>query len=263
MDFNHLTDEQKVQIARGFDATPELIPFIPYLLQDLWALGSSPHLIIKILKLLELPGNSKVLDLACGKGAVSINIANELSFKVFGIDLYEPFIETARLKAEELSVEHLCTFKVEDIKNAIASNKDFNVVILASAESLLGTIEDAIISLRNCISKNGFIIFDGSYLLDNTKIDNPDYAVIKSYEETVKALTSQGDEIIHEVFVPTEETKKINDEYTELIRKRSEELLIEHPDKKDLLFSYVKKQEDECKIIDNTLSGCIWCIRKK
>ena len=50
MDFNKLTDEQKVQVAKGFDATTELITFIPYLLQDLWALGSSPHLIIKILK---------------------------------------------------------------------------------------------------------------------------------------------------------------------------------------------------------------------
>ena len=263
MNFDELSDEQKIQVAKGFDATPQLIPFIPYLLQDLWALGSSPHLIIKVLKSLNLPNTSKVLDLACGKGAVSIKIANDLRIKVVGTDLYKPFIETAKQKAKELNVEKLCTFKVEDINTAITTNINFDVVILASAESLLGKIEHTVISLRNCIRKNGFIIFDSSFLLDNSTIDNPEYAVIKNYDETVKALTSQGDEIIQEVFVPAEETKKIDDEYTELIRKRSEELSVKHPDKKELLFSYVKKQEDECKIIENKLAGCIWCIRKK
>jgi 2-polyprenyl-3-methyl-5-hydroxy-6-metoxy-1,4-benzoquinol methylase len=262
MNFEELSDEQKIQVAKGFDATPQLIPFIPYLLQDLWALGSSPHLILKMFESLNLPKNSKVIDLACGKGAVSITIANDLRFKVVGTDLYEPFIETAKQKANELNVENLCTFKVEDIHSTLTSNKNYDVVILASAESLLGKIEHAVISLRNCIHKNGYIIFDGSYLLDNSTIDNPEYSLIKNYDETVKALTSQGDEIVQEVFVPAEETKKINDEYTELIRKRSQELSIKYPDKKDMLFNYVKKQEDECKIIENELAGCIWCIKK-
>ena len=48
----------------------ELIPYLPYLLQDLWELGSSPkdmvHLISKNIIISE---KTKVLDLACGKGA--------------------------------------------------------------------------------------------------------------------------------------------------------------------------------------------------
>jgi hypothetical protein len=58
-------------------------------------------------------------------------------------------------------------------------------------------------------------------LLEDSTIDNPEYAVIKNYDETLKAPTSHENEIIQEVFIPAEETKKINDEYTELIRKRS------------------------------------------
>jgi 2-polyprenyl-3-methyl-5-hydroxy-6-metoxy-1,4-benzoquinol methylase len=262
MDFNDLTDEQKIQVAKGFDATPELVPFIPYLLQDLWTLGSSPHLIINILKSLELPKNSTVLDLACGKGAVSIKIAMELGFHITGIDLFKPFIEAAKLKAKEFHVDNLCSFKVEDANSAVKHFKEFDVVILASAESLLGTIKNTIISLRNCVRKNGYIIFDGAYLLDDAEIDNPDYAVLKKYDETIKQLTSQGDDIVKEVIVPVEETKRINLEYTELIRKRSEELSIKNPAKKNLFLSYVKKQEEECKIIANEIMGCIWCIRK-
>jgi hypothetical protein len=36
----------------------------------------------------------------------------------------------------------------------------------------------------------------------------------------------------------------------------------QHPDKENLLFSYVRKQEEECKIIENEIGGCIWCIKK-
>jgi len=262
MNFNDLTNEQKIQVAKGFDATPEMIPFIPYLLQDLWALGSSPHLIIKILKSLNLPESSKVIDLACGKGAVSCKIADELRFKVLGIDLFGPFIDIAKQKAEKYKVEKLCTFRVEDADTAVNTYKNFDVIILASAESLLGNIENSILSLRKCVRQNGYIIFDGSYLLEDARIDNPDYAVIKNYKSTVTALRSQGDEIVQEVFIPAEETKKVNDEYTELIRIRAEELSIRHPDKENLLLDYVRKQEEECKIIENEIAGCIWCIRK-
>jgi cyclopropane fatty-acyl-phospholipid synthase-like methyltransferase len=262
MNFDDLTNEQKIQVAKGFDATPELIPFIPYLLQDLWALGSSPHLIIKILKSINLPETSKVIDLACGKGAVSCKIADELRFKVLGIDLFEPFIDHAKEKAKKLNVEQLCNFRVQDAATAVNTHKNFDVVILASAESLLGNIESTIISLRKCVRQNGYIIFDGSYLLDDAKIENPDYAVIKNYKSTVKALKSQGDEIVQEVFIAAEETKKVNDEYTKLIRIRAEELSIQHPDKENLFLSYVRKQEEECKIIENEIAGCIWCLKK-
>jgi ubiquinone/menaquinone biosynthesis C-methylase UbiE len=262
VDFEDLSDDQKIQVAKGFDAVPDLIPFIPFLLQDLWALGSSPSLILKILQMLNLPGNSRVLDLACGKGAVSCRIASQFKLKVVGIDLFKPFIDIAMKKARELYVDNLCSFEVRDINNAVKHYKNFDLVILASAESLLGEIGNAIDSLRGCVREEGYIIFDSSFLLADAKITNPEYAVLRSYDETVEALTSRGDEIIYEVIVPREETKKINDEYTGLIRKRAGELAERFPDKKELLSGYVKKQTEECKIIEEQLEGCIWCIRK-
>jgi 2-polyprenyl-3-methyl-5-hydroxy-6-metoxy-1,4-benzoquinol methylase len=68
-----------------------MLPYIPYLLQDLWALGSSVEIILKVIKELELPKSAKVLDLGCGKGAVSIQIASRFGFHVTGIDAMEHF----------------------------------------------------------------------------------------------------------------------------------------------------------------------------
>jgi 2-polyprenyl-3-methyl-5-hydroxy-6-metoxy-1,4-benzoquinol methylase len=263
MEYDALDNRQKIQVAEGFDATPKLIPFIPYLLQDLFELGSSSEIIIDILDSLHLNKKTKVLDLACGKGAVSINIAKQLGFACKGIDLFKPFIDIANQKAVEFGVEHLCPFEVEDINDAVKKEKKYDIVILASAESLLGEVDEAIGKLRECIKNDGFIIYDGAYLNENSNIDNPDYSVIKRYSETIAQLTSFGDEIIREVTIPSGETMKINNSYTEAIRIRALELVQLHPDKKILLLGYVKKQEEECSIIENDITGCIWCIRKR
>ena len=262
MEYDDLSEQQKIQVAKGFDATPELIPFIPYLLQDLSELGSSPETIIEILDSLHLNKKTKVLDLACGKGAVSIQIAQRLGFSCKGIDLFKPFIEIAREKALEAGVRHLCKFEVNDINNVIFKEKNYDVLILAAAESLLGEVDEAIGKLRNCVIDNGIIIYDGAFLNESSSLDNPDYSVIKKYADTIKQLTLYGDEIIKEVIIPAEETLAINNAYTDVIRKRADELLLKYPEKKKLFFGYIEKQEAECSIIENDLTGCIWCIKK-
>ena len=261
MEYDDLSEQQKIQVAKGFDATPELIPFIPYLLQDLFELGSSPEIIIEILYSLHLNKKAKVLDLACGKGAVSIQIAKSLGLSCKGIDLFKPFVEFANNKAREECVNHLCRFEVSDIKTSVQNERNYDIVVLASAETLLGEIDNAIRELRNCIRSGGFIIYDGSYLNNESSLKNSDYSVIKFYDTTVKQLTSFGDEIITEVIIPVEDIIRIDKMYTEAIRKRANELAEIHPDEKKLFFDYVKRQEEECSIIENDLTGCIWCIR--
>ena len=263
MDFDDLSHEEKNQVAKGFDATPELIPFIPYLLQDLWELGSSPNVIIDILKSLNLSSDAKVLDLACGKGAVSIQISDKLGFRCHGIDLFKPFIFEATNRAKEFGLTNLCSFEVESIHTAVKVKRNFDVVILASAETLLGNIDQTIQILRECIVTRGFIIFDGSYLKDKSSIKNPEYSVLKQYNKTIKLLTSQGDKLIAEIKIPIEETIAIDKRYTRLIKIRAEELSVKYPEKKSLLMKYVQKQEDECEIIEKETVGCVWCLQKK
>jgi cyclopropane fatty-acyl-phospholipid synthase-like methyltransferase len=262
MEYDELNEQQKIQVAKGFEATPELIPFIPYLLEDLFELGSSPETIIEILDSLHLNKKTKVLDLACGKGAVSIQLAQRLGFSCKGIDLFKPFIEIAKERALKAGVSHLCDFEVNDINNIIFKEKNYDVLVLAAAESLLGEVDEAIGKLRNCVIDGGIIIYDGAFLNESSSLDNPDYSVIKKHTDTIKKLTSYGDKIIREAIIPAEETMAINNTYNDVIRMRANELALIHPDKKKLLFDYVKKQEAECSIIENDLTGCIWCVRK-
>ena len=55
----------------------ELFPYLTYILQDLWEIGANPAVIIKLIdNQFTIGNNLKVLDLGCGKGAVSIKVAD-------------------------------------------------------------------------------------------------------------------------------------------------------------------------------------------
>ena len=132
------------KLAKSLTAeTTELIPYLPYLLQDLWELGSSPRDMLELIrKHIHVSAETKILDLACGKGAVSVNLAKELGCMVRGIDLIPEFIDFARKKAIEYGVEALCEFIVGDIRGGQCERID--LAVLGAVSAVLGTPEETI-----------------------------------------------------------------------------------------------------------------------
>jgi 2-polyprenyl-3-methyl-5-hydroxy-6-metoxy-1,4-benzoquinol methylase len=142
----------------------ELIPYLPYLLQDLWELGSSPKDMLDLItRHLRVSKQTKVLDLACGKGAVSIHLARRLGCLVKGIDIIPEFIGFAINKAQEFGVEELCEFKVGDITESVKTEKDYDIVIYGAVGNVLGNWEETITLLKNTVKKGGYIIIDDAY----------------------------------------------------------------------------------------------------
>lgn len=138
------------KLAKSLTAeSVELIPYLPYLLQDLWELGASPKDITEMItKHIPVSKETKVLDLACGKGAVSVYLAKELGCMVKGIDIIPEFIEFAIQKAQEYGVEELCEFLVGDITEMIKTEKDYDIVILGAVGDVLGNPEETISLLK-------------------------------------------------------------------------------------------------------------------
>jgi len=65
----------------------QIVDYIPYLLQDLWALGGDPNIVIKLLERNNLLQDyKKVIDLGCGKGATIIELALRYNESYKGIE---------------------------------------------------------------------------------------------------------------------------------------------------------------------------------
>ena len=251
-----------IDIAKSLEVNEELLPHVPELLADLWALGSSPNLVVDLLKPLGLPPTkTRVLDLGCGKGAVSVKLAQELGFKVSGIDAFRPFLEEAKKKAIKHKVAHLCEFRFADMREYVKDPSEFDVVVYASIGNVLGSFRDCVSSLRRTIRPGGYMIIDDGYLKSGSKLDRRGYEHYISHGQTLRQLTSHGDIILQQINTETE-TKAINDEYLKSITGRVGWLKKQHPELEESLDWYIENQSVECEIIDNKICGTIWLVQK-
>jgi SAM-dependent methyltransferase len=76
--------------------------------------------------------SGNLLDLCCGNGRVSVNMA-ERGFKTVGVDISMVFLEDARRKAKEHGVSNLVTFLEGDVRNLSkvigGSFRSFDVIV--------------------------------------------------------------------------------------------------------------------------------------
>ena len=250
------------KLARSLTAeTTDLLPFLPYLLQDLWELGSSPKDMIYLLeKYLVASDETKILDLACGKGAVSINLAKELGVKVRGIDLLQEFIEYANEKAKEWGVDLLCNFICADVNEAVVTERGYDCVIFGAAGNILGGPHETLAKLKETIRPGGFILIDEAYLPDGAHIDiKYDYEYLNR-QQWMQVFKDNDLELLEEL-IPADDYDYDSD--NRAIAARAEELGAKYPDKRGIFEDYIQSQRNEIHDLENSLIGVTWILRKK
>lgn len=245
------------KLAKSLTAkSTQLIPYLPYLLQDLWELGSSPEdikcLISKHIKVSE---KTRVLDLACGKGAVSVNLARAFGCKVKGIDIIPEFISYAGKKAEEYSVDKLCEFKVEDINQSVKNERGYDIVILGAVGDVLGNPADTVSKLKSTVRQGGYIFIDDAYSVDGSDERYP------SREQWIMIFENAGVKLVDEKVVEGSELEDINKYNQDCIIKRANELKRAHPEKADMFESYIQSQQAECDELEDEITGLTWLLQ--
>lgn len=258
-----MSEKTQKSIADSLETNERMLPYLPYLLQDLWAMGCSLNQIISVVSSLKLPSqNTKVLDLGCGKGAVTINLALKFGFSVTGVDAMQVFLDEANEKSIEYNVSHLCNFIKADINDFIKSPHNFSIVILASLGGILGTYNETISKIRTQVKSGGYIVIDDGYLKEGIKLERKGYEHYRTHHKAIMELSAFGDKIINEINT-SQINSTINNEYSKLIKKRGEELIKEKPELYDLINTYVENQFVECEVIEKYLEGALWLIQKK
>lgn len=257
----HKSREQSV--AEALDATPELLPYLPELLADLEELGGSASMILDFLKPLKLdPEKTRALDLGCGRGTISLALANALGWRVRGIDAFEPFVRAAREEAERRELSHLCSFELGDLRDVVRQVVEHDVLIYSAVGPVLGDLEQTVGILRRLIRAEGYLVIDDGVLADTGVAPPPDLAAYAPSDETRRRLTAHGDRILREVMLPADEAREAVRRDTDKIRRRARELSQRYPEKAALFETYVKRQEYEESLIGDVLLYAAWLIQK-
>lgn len=254
------TIEESVVIAMDC-SDKELFPFLPYILQDIWEIGSDPDIITKLIqKHFHNLHDLKVLDLGCGKGAVSVKVSKECGCYCYGIDAISEFIGFARQKATEFKVNHLCKFDIGDIREKINDLSGYDVIILGAIGPVFGNYYSTLTTLSKCINKNGIFIIDDGYIDD----DDNDFIHPSMYKKSdiLHQIELAGMQLVENDIMDKEYIKDSDDYIFENLKKRCNELIEQFPNKQNLFLNYICKQEVENDVLENKVIGTTMVIKK-
>ncbi len=252
--------EESVVIAMD-GSDKELFPFLPYILQDIWEIGADPDAIIKLIRkycinLTEL----KVLDLGCGKGAVSVKVSQKLGCACYGIDAIPEFVEFAQQKATEFKVNNLCIFEKGDIREKVKELSGYDVVILGAIGPVFGDYFSTMSSLANCINDNGFFIIDDGYISDDSDFSHP---LMFKKSDIINQIEKAGMELVENDIMDRDDIVDSDEYIFNNLKKRCHELIEKYPNKRKLFLDYISKQEFENDVLENKVIGTTLVIKKK
>ena len=257
-----MTNKSNLKIAAAFGTVPEVLPYIPELLAGMWSLGIPPDIVVELLKDHELkPDTARVLDLGCGKGANAITLARQFGFQVHGIDLYEPFIEEARKRAQELGLEGTCHFEAGDIIQTVQGSDDFDMVLLIWVGGVMGDAGESIRRIRQLVRPGGYIVIGEGYLQEGVNGDDPFLKRFDRYEILLKKLTMHGDTLVREIVIPADRLNGFYRDYISSLRKGAGKCAGEHPEHARILWDYVNSNEEICQVMENAVESGLWLLK--
>ncbi len=236
-----------------------LFPHLPHLLQDVWEIGASPRHLIELIEKSKLAGGiNSALDLGCGKGAVSIQLAKRFGWRVSGIDAMPAFINEANERSREHGTVERCTFEVDDIREAVHRQRGYSLVILGSIGPVLGSIGQTLNAVKQCLTNPGYVLLDDGYKkgkVTTSMHDIPDRA------QALAEIVGNGFDIIDEFIYDPEEIKASDVEIFESIKRRALELQLKYPQEKAVLEKYIQDQIRENYVLENEYVCVTWLLK--
>lgn len=242
----------EASVSASLDGGHEgLFPYLPYILQDLWEMGTDPALIIRLVREhVAKPAGCRVLDLGCGKGAVSIRLAQELGCRCHGIDALPAFIAEAEHQAAEYQVDHLCTFETGDIRERIKALPRYELIVLGAIGPVLGDYYATLTALSRCLEPGGLIFIDDGYVADDSPYVHQDALKRADLLRQIEAAKMR---LVAEVLIAPEQIRSANALIYQKLKVRCRELMVLYPDKRQLFEGYLQEQEAENEALEQEL----------
>ncbi len=239
---------------------PELLPHLPYLLQDLREIGSDPVVMLDLIRGNVSSDQVNILDLGCGKGAVTVYLAKNLNCKITGIDYIEEFIESAKLFADAEGVAERCRFIQGDGRMLISEFSGMDIVVLGAVGPLLGDIHQSLRQLRSVLKTDGFVILDDGYLEEGY---SGSYDRCPDKQVFFQQIENAGFEVIDEEIFDRSILESTDRMVLENIKRRAAELALQYPEKKKLFDDYVASQVFEFQMLETDIVTGTWLLQMK
>ncbi|MDH3746324.1 MAG: class I SAM-dependent methyltransferase [Acidobacteriota bacterium] len=249
-----------LDVAATLECEPELLRYLPEILQDFDALGSDPPRLIELLETQGVADEIRTgLDICSGKGATSIALAKRFGMHIDGIDAIGAFVESARAAATNAGVDELCRFTTGDLCAAVTRAGSYDLVVFSSVGPILGGITKTVAHLMMPLRSLGWILIEDSVLLPGAPV-RPGFEAHAELDETRRRIEKSGAGIVAMCKFGSEAQR--NDADMSRIVRRAAALVARRPDLADLVARYVERQREECDFLERWTQDVTWLLRK-
>jgi SAM-dependent methyltransferase len=257
-------------IADSLDAPPAALPYLPEVLADLTALGSSPRTIARWLRDAGLSRRSTVLDLGCGKGAITVELAATIGCRVIGVDAFPPFIDAATALAARRGIADRCRFAVADARRVPWSRLGETEPRTASARPLappfdaalmigLFDLEEAAAILRPLVRPGGLYLIDDAVSIGPPA--TPDAPLTRA--EARQLLEEHGDRVIREMVHTPSRVRQTEQRLFAAMQRRATAIARRDPAARKPLQEFLRRQRAEAAALAGPVRPAMWLVRKR
>lgn len=184
------------------------IDFLIELYKDLPKMGAgSPETIRNVVSMLELPTNPTILDVGCGTGMTSIELAKISRGKVVALDLIQDYLDVLRERAEKQGVSDRIQIVQKDMRSMDFEKDSFDVIWSENSVFLVG-FEKALRDWRRFLKKQGYLVISVlAKLKDDPPIDAKDYweytyPAMRTHNEIEDIIRAQRYKLIGSLKIP-------------------------------------------------------------
>ena len=141
-------------VARSMGVPIRLLPVLGRVVRPISEFFAPARPLVDRLVPLLVPGQT-VLDLGCGKGGVSHQLAARARVSVVGVDAHAPFIDAARKIAASYAFAHRCRFYIDDVTAPGTWMRPADLVLALGLGTVYGTPEATVRFLATLVAPGG------------------------------------------------------------------------------------------------------------
>ena len=214
---------------------------------------TSPEKIRLLGDYVRLTPESRVLDIACGKGGPATILAGTYGCHVVGIEIRPEFAEAARKRARAAGVADLVDVRTGDGSQLDFEPESFDAALCLGASFVWGAIGDAATALRPLVRPEGFVAIGEPFWRDRP-IDAEGWV---DAAETADRFARAGFATTGLIPASTEDW----DRYESLHWRALEEWLAENPDD-ELRAQHERRRSHYLRVRRELLGWAIFVGRK-
>jgi len=155
----------------------------------------------------DLPEAAKILDVGCGPGQQSLDLAKLSNGNITAVDNYQPFLDNLLISAKNLRVDHKVDVLNKDMFNLDFNPNSFDLIWSEGAIYIIG-LEKGLNEWRPFLKQSGFLAVSHiSWLKDNPPEElfnfwNSEYPSITNVEKNLEIIEKCGYTIINHFTLP-------------------------------------------------------------